>query len=178
MDPLAMVVGQNVLFAAGYRGFVGPPMDPIWTSAVDIYDDATDTMRTGEALTAGWRPFGFAIGSQAVFAGGYRGARSVITPVRNVDVYDSEAGTWSHADAVLRSHGSPNPPPPSSAVVGPFGFVVGNEVEVDLYDSESRRWSTLRLPEYPRRGLVATVGSRLLVVGSQGRVYSYDAARP
>ena len=177
MDPLAVVVGQQALFVAGYGEFVGPAMDPTWTRAVDIYDGLTDTMRTGDPLTAGWRPLGFVVGGQAVFAGGYRGARSVITPVLNVDVYDGEASTWSHTDAVLRSHRSPNPPRPTTAAAGPFGFIVGSEKDVDVYDSESRRWSTLRLPEYSRSS-VATVGTRLLVADRQGGVYSYDPAQP
>jgi hypothetical protein len=168
MGILPVVAGPRILFAGGYAGFIRAAFDPDWTQRTDIYDTSSGAWSTAE-LTAGWRFTGLSVSDQAVFAGGYSGARSSITPNRHADAYDSQTGAWTRSEPLHQNYIELL----TTTTIGSLGLVVSMK-NIDMYDARAGVWSVLPLPVSPIDGVVATVGSRLLVSDSQDTVYIYD----
>jgi hypothetical protein len=166
----SIAVGQQILFAGGVKGVIGGVNDADWIPRVDIYDTVTGAWSTAE-LTAGRRFSPFAVGDQAVFAGGFLGARALSRAAYAADIYDSRSDTWAHKAELHQSYGTS----PLGIALGPLGLAI-NFDSIDVYDSRTGGWSLLMLPAGKREGEVATIGSRLLVPDATGTVFSYDFA--
>jgi hypothetical protein len=182
-DLAAVAVGNKGLFAAGRTTPMAGPSEhvspPAYSSAVDVYDGATDRWTTASLSVARDGLAAASVGTKALFAGGHVGQFAAAgSVVDSVDLYDSAADRWTTARlSESRSR-------PAAATVGTRAIFAGGGAGghpsdvVDIYDSATDRWSTARLSE-PRTAVTAvTVGSKALFAGGLRRAnpFADDAA--
>jgi hypothetical protein len=171
----ATTVGSYAIFAGGT---LGAPSNPTGLSdRVDIYDASVGAPDNPLAWSTLTRSFAraqmtpAAVGNRALFAGG----QTLSTVSNMVDIYDASMGAPNQASAwstaVLsqpRAMGVQ-----ASATVGTRayfagGFGVAGSIsdQIDLYDAQTRLWSSSLLLSTPRGGLSATaIGNTVLFAG-------------
>jgi len=169
----AVSIGGQALFAGGIVGLTPPARDRSDTPRVDIYDSTTGAWSTGSlSRSRGLPRYGFVpatVGSRAIFAGGFTGARAGVLWSAEVDTYDSATGQWT--GGLLSSTSSTL----FGTTVGTQVLIIG-QVNADIYESTTDQWSAIPLP---RPGTLTTppaaVGRRMLLA-SGDRVDIYDSA--
>jgi hypothetical protein len=125
------------------------------------------------------------VGSQVLFAGGFRGARADASASSRVDIYDSATGTWTIAE-LSSSRGLLATATVGSRVIfaGGGDLYGGPDATLDVYDSTTGRWTSAQLPQGGRTLAGAAVGTSAFFAGGEmpshpaGVVDIIDASAP
>ena len=161
------VVDRYVIFGGGYNGTSA-------SSRIDIYDSILNTFTTQSFSLARWNASAAAvIGSIGLFVGGHNGKN--VSSV--VDIYNRTNNRWTvYSTGIIE--GRQNIAGVSNGILAFFaGGLDCNYIpskSVDIYNGDTKLWSTSSLSSSRSHIVAVHVGSNVLFAG--GKVYNLASA--
>ena len=181
----ATSVGNFALFAGGSRkgelAYSDSYTSQIYSDVVDIYNSLSNTWFSHTLNSARANITAFTIGTQAMFAGGFRYesryAEFVFTNL--VDIYDDSTQSWSTQLRILDNAWM------NSAVYGRLAILAGGITsnfvaasDIEVYDSDTKLWYLLNSGlSYSRYSIgTAVVNSVIILAGGQTNITSQNTS--